>query len=353
MYEKETFEALLNRLLGRMRTDLERYREGSINWDAAAAAALEFANLYTAADGIYLETFADTASREFLIRRAAERGIVPYPATYSLVKGEFNQPVPIGSRFSCDKVNYVVTEPLPEANAYKLQCESIGAEGNHYLGDLIPIEYLPGLTKAEATEVLIPGEDQESTESIRKRYMDSLHNMAFGGNIADYKLKVNAISGVGGVKVYPVWNGGGTVKLVLIDSDFNPPAEDLIEMVQKKIDPPGEHGHGNGIAPIGHSVTVAGCIPCLVDVEMQITYQEGYSWNRIGLAAQRALEEYFAQLREQWADKESLVVRISQIETRILDLEGVVDIMGTKINGAERNLALSSDEVPVGGELVG
>jgi len=30
---------------------------------------------------------------------------------------------------------------------------------------------------------------------------------------------------VGDVKVYPVWNGGGTVKLVIIDSEYNVPSE--------------------------------------------------------------------------------------------------------------------------------
>ena len=39
---------------------------------------------------------------------------------------------------------------------------------------------------------------------------DSMDAQSFGGNVADYKERVNAMNGVGGVKVYPVWNGGGT-----------------------------------------------------------------------------------------------------------------------------------------------
>ena len=100
-----------------------------------------------------------------------------------------------------------------------MQCETIGAAGNTLFGTMIPIEYMKGLTKAELTELLIPGEDEEETEHLRERYFDSVKSLSFGGNIADYQEKVTAISGVGGVKVYPACKGGGTVKLTIVNSD--------------------------------------------------------------------------------------------------------------------------------------
>ena len=66
-------------------------------------------------------------------------------------------------------LNYVVTEKIEE-NTFRLQCETSGEEGNHYLGTLVPIEYIQGLVTAKLTEVLIPGEDTESDQSLRKRY---------------------------------------------------------------------------------------------------------------------------------------------------------------------------------------
>ena len=56
-------------------------------------------------------------------------------------------------------------------------------------------------------QVLVPGEDEEDTELFRQRYLNSLNAQAFGGNQIDYIEKVNAIPGVGGVKVYRAWNG--------------------------------------------------------------------------------------------------------------------------------------------------
>ena len=87
------------------------------------------------------------------------------------------------------------------------------------------MEYIQGLTTANLIEVLIPGEDVESDQSLRQRYYDSLFGLAFGGNIADYKQKVLKMQGVGAVKVYPVWQGGGTVKLVLLDSEYHAPSQ--------------------------------------------------------------------------------------------------------------------------------
>lgn len=124
--------------------------------------------------------------------------------------------------------NYTVTEVISdEEHSYKLMCETAGSESNGYTGQLIPVDYIKGLTQAEITEILIPGEDEEETESFRQRYLNSFDSQAFGGNIQDYKEKVNAIQGIGGVKVYPVWNGGGTVKLVIISSEYKVPSSGI------------------------------------------------------------------------------------------------------------------------------
>lgn len=58
------------------------------------------------------------------------------------------------------------------------------------------------------------------------------------------------------------------------------------------------------------------------------------------------IEDYFRELRENWSDN-NLVVRISQIESRILEIEGIIDIEDTQINSSDRNLYLSGEEVPV------
>lgn len=351
MYENATYETILQRMLNRIPNTIDK-REGSIIFDALAPAAAELAQMYIEANVILNEAFADTASREYLIKRAAERGIVPAAASKAIVRGVFNVDVPMGARFSLGSLNYKVVEKIIGWQ-FKLECETAGIEGNRNFGTLIPINYIDGLSYAEVTEILIPGEDEEDTEQLRERYFATLDSQAFGGNITDYKEKVNEIQGVGGVKIYPVWQGGGTVKLVLINSQYDKPSEELVLYVQSEIDPLDHHGNGVGIAPIGHIVTVQGVNIQTVNINARISYKPDWNWEATKDYVEKAIDGYFKELSKSWADNDKLIVRISQLETRLLGVPGIVDISDTKLNGLEQNLELEGDCIPVRGDVIG
>lgn len=355
MYENVTYEVILDRMLDRVLAQNPNIdtREGSIIYNALAPAAVELQNMYIQLDTILNESFADTQTRDYLIKRCAERGVNVEPATYAIRQGEFvpsTIEIQVGARFSLNLLNYVVVEKISDG-IYKLQCETAGYDGNVESGTLIPIEYIEGLQTATLTEVLVPGEDEEDTEHLRQRYFDSLDSQAFGGNIKDYKEKTNSLDGVGGVKVYPVWNGGGTVKLVIINSDFDKPSDVLINSVQTAIDPTQNQGTGVGIAPIGHIVTVVGCGETSVDVTTKITFQEGWDWEALKPYAEQAIDDYFKELASDWASSDNIIVRISQIEIRLLNLTGVLDIADTTLNGIAHNLTIDADNIPIRGEV--
>lgn len=357
MYENVTFESILKRMLDRIPNTFDK-REGSIIYDALAPAAIELQNLYIQNDVVLNETFADTATRTYLIKRCAERGISPKGATYAIRRGEFNIDVPIGSRYSLNKLNYVVTEKISDG-IFKLQCETSGKVGNLESGTLIPIEYVDGLQTATLTNILIHGEDEEDTESLRKRYLNSYESQSFGGNVKYYKENVNALDGVGGVKVQRAWNGGGTVKLTIIDSEYSKPSEDdngfsvLIASVQNAVDPIDHQGEGLGIAPIDHIVTVVGCGETSVNIQTKLSFQEGWNWVAVKPYVESAIDNYFKELSAMWeaSDKNGLIVRISQIETRLLDVEGVLDVANTTLNGVAENLTIDSNNIPVRGSV--
>lgn len=219
--DQMTFEYILGRMLDRVPDTVDK-REGSVIYDALAPAAAELAKTYMELDVVMDETFVDTASLQYLILRCKERGIEAQGETAAIIQGTFTPAeleLTAGTRFNCDEVNYAITEKI-SAGVYRLQAETLGTAGNKYSGTLLPIETVNGLQTAEITGVLIPGEDGDTTDTLREKYYASIDGEAFGGNVADYKEKVNAIPGVGGVKVHPVWNGGGTVKLVIIASDY-------------------------------------------------------------------------------------------------------------------------------------
>lgn len=351
MFEENTFENLLKRMLSKVPSGIDK-REGSIIYDALAPVAAELAQAYIQLDAAVSETFADTADRQYLILRAKERGLKPYEATAAEVKGVFNCAVPIGSRYSLDEFNYTVAEKTNESeHSYRLVCETAGSSANHKTGILVPIDYIEGLETATITEVLIPGEDEEDTEDFRKRYFESFNSEAFGGNRADYIKKVNEIQGVGGVKVYRAWKGGGTVKLVIINSEYGVPSAELVEKVQTAVDPTQNSGEGLGIAPIDHVVTVAAATEQKINVSTTITYASGWNFEETKPYIEKVIDDYLKELNETWQNKDNLIVRVSQIESRILDLEGVLDIENTAINGTKGNYTVPTDSVAVRGDI--
>lgn len=353
MYENITYDMLVQRMLDRIPNQFDK-REGSIIYDAIAPAAVEIQNMYIEFDIILQETFGDTASREYLIRRAKERGLTPYPSTYALLKGEFtpsNLNISIGSRFSLNELNYYVKSKIADG-IYQMECETLGVQGNQYFGDMIPIEYIDGLEMAQLTELLVPGEDEEETEALRERYFSSFETKPYGGNRKDYIEKTNAIPGVGATKVTPLWNGGGTVKLTILNSEFNKASPTLIDNVQQEIDPT-KDGQGLGIAPIGHIVTVDTVIEVPINISTIITFDDGYSFSSLRSQIEAVIEEYLLELRKTWASQDNLIVRIAQIETRILNIQGVIDITDTKINTVSANYMLSTYEIPIMGSVSG
>lgn len=390
-----TYDEILERMLSRVSDKFDK-REGSVIFDTHSPTALELQMLYVELNTLIAEAYGDSASREYLIRRCKERGIAPYEATKAILKGEFtpNNIDVTGKRFNIGSMNFIALEKIADGE-YQMQCESPGIVGNQQLGTMIPIEYIEGLETAELTEILIPGEDEEKTEDLRTRYFDSFNEKAFGGNVQDYLEKTNAIAGVGSTKVTRVWNSdispaemipsaavqtwydnikdtltgevalwlaavyfaakekklttGGTVLLTILNSDFEIPSTTLLQTVQEIIDPPENGGEGYGLAPIGHLVSVKGAESKTVTIKTTITFDTGYSWSNLQNSIDVAIKDYLLELRKSWADSKYLVVRISQIETRLLSIKGIVDIDNTKINGAADNLTLGKYEVPMFG----
>lgn len=357
MYEYMTTDYIMERMLRNVSEEVDQ-REGSIIYDALMPCAIELMNFYMELDMVLNETFADTASREYLIRRAAERGILPKNATCAHVKGAFyGGELASGKRFSCQDINYNVIKELESEEEgvayYELVCETPGAEANSNLGQLTPVgDYVEGLRFAEIMDVLIPGKEEEGDDSLRQRYYSSFAENAFGGNIADYKQKVNDMENIGGVKVYPAWNGGGTVKLVIINGSYEVPSEHLVAAVQDEIDP-GKEGTGMGIAPIGHVVTVQAVAEKIISISTSVTCQTGYTFAGIKNSIEQAIDIYFKELAKIWDQQEQLVIRVSQIESRILNVEGVLDVTNTRLDGSTTNLILPENEIPVRGNLNG
>lgn len=342
MYESQTFETILQRMLDRIPATIDK-REGSIIYDALAPAAAELAQAYIELDVILTETFADTSNGEFLARRAAERGVNRKPATKAVRLGLFTDSSeaafdpPIGSRFSGDDLNYVVVEKITDGQ-FKLECETAGEVGNSYVGTLLPIGYIPELATATLTDILVPGENEESDESLRERYFEEIKNQAIDGNIAQYRKWANEYAGIGRAKVFPLWDGPNTVKVSILDAENQVASAELISDFQEYLDP-GAEGLGNGVAPIGAKVTVTTATGVNINVSAEIVLAEGYSEVN---GVDEALTAYLKEI----AYAKNTVSYIS-IGAAILDVPAVDQVKNLLINDATADVILTDEQIPM------
>lgn len=353
MYENMTYELILKRMLDRIPQGLDK-REGSLIYTALTAAAAEMQIMYIEFDTILNETFAGTASRGNLIRRAAERGMKPKEATRAVLKAVSTPEtagISIGDRFRLGFNNYVVSGTIG-GGTYQVTCENAGTCGNHQLGRLIPVLNIPGLGSMEMTEVLIPGEDDEETEVFRKAYFDSFHEKSFSGNRKDYMDKTNGIPGVGATKITRAWNGGSTVKLTILDSNFNKASDLLVDTVQETIDPT-QSGSGDGLAPIDHIVTVDTVEEVRIQIYSRLEFDSTHPFEVLKEQIGDTVEAYLRELRASWGGlgDHGCIIRISQLEARILEIQGIYDISDTRINGAAENLELNKYQIPIYGGI--
>lgn len=332
---------------------------------AISPAAYVLAGFYLTLNQVQQQAFVQTASGQSLDYLGVLAGLTRYPASPAVRLGVFNTAVPMGARFSTvngeNSINFSVTAAESEANQYQLTAETPGTVGNEYTGPILPITNVPGLTSAQITDILVPGDDEETDDAFRQRIISALNNRPFGGNIADYQQNIMAIDGVGAVQVYPTWNGGGTVKCSILGADYMPASSELVQNVQTAIDPP-TSGQGMGLAPIGAQVTIVAPTELTVNVSATLTLAPGYSIEQVQPLVEASIETYLLSVRQAWGNQMGSTtaeyvadVYLSRVTAAIVGTTGVVNATNVQLNGSTADLILmetgTTQQVPVMGTV--
>lgn len=367
--EAQNFDYWLNLMLDNVSNDIDK-REGSIIYDALAPAAMVSAQQSLSLANILRETYIKTAQGEFLDYRAVEHGTSRYAATNAEVKARFNDDdgnpvnVEVGDRFASiaeSPIFYTVVKPNNDGTA-EMQAEEAGTSANSYIGQVLPVTPNDNLAWAEITEIIAPARDAETDDHLRERILKSDAWLAYGGNIADYLDMTSKISDVGATQVYPVWDGAGTVKLVILNNDLMPASSDLVKKVKNIIDPEDNEAQGVGLAPIDHRVTVVAPAVLKVDVSIQLKLTDQANKAAVEKGIKDMLNKLFSELRKDWDTINatvrrgySLSIYRSRILSKIMLIDGVADSHLPQLNGEDKDIHLVfSNEVsqlPILGEV--
>jgi uncharacterized phage protein gp47/JayE len=354
-YEDQTSAAVLLRMLMASPQDIDR-RQGSVTNDLLSPAAIEFMRAYTELDNVIAYGFAETTYGPFLEMRAREYGLIRKVAVKSTGTLTFIGPVgtliiagTVASTGGNTPVYFVTNVSATIAGGtvtVAVTAQDAGASGNvgsntitTLMGDLVGIVAVTNATAFEG------GVDAETDASLLARYLERARKPATSGNANQYRQWALEIPGVSDAKVYPIWNGPGTVKVVLLDDDKTAPDSAIVTAVQTYIDPT-QDGRGMGAAPIGAITTVVGAVEVPINIAVTVTLAPGATVSEVQALIASGVSAYLKPL----AFTES-IVRITRIANVVLDIPPVVDYEALTVNGGTGNIAIADGAVAVLGTV--
>jgi len=327
--------------------DLDK-REGSFVWDTITPAAIELALAYTKLDSVLALGFAQTSSGIYLDYRAGEHGLTRKAATKAdgevTITGTANTVVASGSVFSTAigtqfATTAAVTLDASGSGTVAVEAVVAGSSGNVPAANItaIPVS-IAGVTSVTNSAPTEGGTDTETDADLLTRLLEKVRLPATSGNANHYYLWAREVAGVGDAKVFPIWNGNGTVKVCIIDSNKQPAASDIVTATAAYIE---------GVRPIGPSVTVESATALQINVTATVALDTNAVLADVQTNFENVLIDYLKSMAF-----ERDYISYAQIGSLLFDTVGVVDYTNLLINSGTANVAVGSTQVAVRGTVV-
>lgn len=342
----DTKETILDRLMVNIDDKYDK-SEGSFFYDVEAPIAAELESVYAEQEAILDEGFAVTATGVYLDRKVAEQGLTRKVAQASTttvtITGAEGASIAVGALVASDTIFYAVTTATTIAAGQTtmivpVQCTIAGITGNVPIGAIKSFPAtIAGLSTVTNVAAVTNGYAEETDSELRARYMEKIQAPATSGNKYHYAIWAKEVTGVGDAKVLPLWNGNGTVKVVIINSNKRAADSTLINNTAAYID---------DNRPIGSTVTVVSAAELAINVSVTITLASGYELADVKATIESELTAYFASI----AFKETYV-SYSRISSIILNTAGVFDHSSLLINNDTENIAIADTQVAVLGTV--
>lgn len=185
-------------------------------------------------------------------------------------------------------------------------------------------------------EPSVGGFDEESDDSYRLRILERNRNKSSSGTKEDYKRWAKEVEGVGYYPIVkPLYDGPGTVLVLITDADGGVADEHLIRTVQEYIDP--VPGKGEGKAPIGAHVTVGTVSVVPILIRVSVVVEQGYEEELVMKEVEQRIKAIAS---------ESSTIVYTQIGAVIAKTPGVYDYHDLFINDSTANVILKEEERP-------
>lgn len=299
--------------------------------------------------------FPQYAWGDWLDLHAAAADIERRPAGYAsgsvTVTGDPGTVIPDGAIFcteatdSTPALEYAADSMaiIPESGSVTVEVTAVeaGRESNTKKNTVVfALTNIKGLSTVNNPDDITGGTDVESDEDLLERIEEEnfRDGATFIGNDSDYIRWAKEVVGVGDCIVVPTWNGPGTVKLIIVDSNGEPANARLIEAVYDHI-----------VSPHDRSLRLLPTACAELTVEAATTKKISYTCTGLVYDDTTDIPTIVSQFKElvmkeySEAKVEGILV-YNQVRPLITDIPGVSDFDTFLMNGAEENIPLSNDE---------
>lgn len=335
---------------------------GSYEYDAIEPTNTEFAVAYFMLRNVILLAFPQHSFGQWLTLAAAARGVYRKGATYAsgkiLIQGAIGTAIPAGTKFSNSipagsalSVKYYTSQEYSViANDGQVEvdivADEIGSAGNAQAEEVnLNLADIQNLTSIGNPLAFTNGVDEESDDSLLARLLDKVRNPTSGGNKNDYKQWAKEVAGVVEVEVIPLWNGPGTVQVIII-GEGGSPIPDLVPTVKEHLDPESHEGEGEGRAPIGAIVTVITTENYAIRIDVNdLEFESGYSLLNTRQAVIEAVKKEISKVSI------GGLVRIHYVEDAIKHVTGIKDFGSVLLNQSDTNIQVPVHLKPSAGEV--
>ena len=334
MFSNQTYEVIKQRILDNINIDIDK-REGSFTSNMVSPLSEELAKAYINMGDILSLGFIDDTFDTFLDKRVSEFGVYRKAGTKATgeikVEGKEGAIITNGTLVKANDLYFTALNDieLPNDNILYVEANEVGYKYNLLANtEFELVEKNDKVTKLVNEVDFSKGVDVESDEDLRKRFVKVVNNPSTSGNKAHYEEWALEVDGVGRAIDYPVHNGNGTVKVMIIGNDNKSVSEDIINNCKLHIE---EN------MPIGCQLTVTTPSLLNVSVKASIELKEGYILEDIQTDFKTSLNEYLKDVTNE--------LIYSKVYGLLVNHSGVEDVTEFTINDNNINISISEDKI--------
>ena len=335
MYSEQTYEVIKQRILDNIALDIDK-REGSILNTFASANAMSLAKAYIEMGDILSLGFIEDTFDNYLDKRVSEFGVYRKKGTKATgqikVTGDEGTVISNGTTFLCNDLKFVMLNDVvigEEDDICYVEAEEVGYKYNLSPNSIFTlIEPINGVKTLTNETAFKNGVDIETDEELRKRFIKVVNNPSTSGNKNHYEEWALEVNGVGRAIVYPLWDGNGTVKVMIVGNDNKPVLEEVITNCKLHIE---EN------MPIGCQLTVITPTNLDITIVANIELKEGYDKEEIKQEFEAKINEYLKSVTTE--------LTYSKVYGLLANILGVEDITSLTINGGTQNIAIAEDKI--------